>query len=73
MCGKRIPIRLKGTFYKAVVRPAMMYGTECWAVDRNIEQRMGVAEMIMLRWISVSDTYNNVGHTDTSVVVVTKP
>ena len=44
LCDKRIPIRLKGKFYKAVVRPAMMYGTECWAVDRKIEQRMSVAE-----------------------------
>ena len=30
----------------------MMYGTECWAVDRKIEQRMSVTKMRMLKWIS---------------------
>jgi len=34
------------------VTSAMMYVSECWAVDRNIEQRMSVAEMRMLRWMS---------------------
>ena len=39
-------------FYKAVLRPAMMYGIECWAVDREIELRMSVSEMRMLIWMS---------------------
>lgn len=30
----------------------MMYGSESWAVDRKIDQRMGVAEMRSLWWIS---------------------
>lgn len=31
----------------------MMYGTKCWAVNRKmIEQRMCIAEMRMLRWMS---------------------
>jgi len=30
----------------------MLYGSECWAVDKKIEQRMGLVEMRMLRWMS---------------------
>jgi hypothetical protein len=52
LCDKRIPIRLKGTYYKAVVRTAMMYGTKCWVVNRKTEQRMSVEKMRMLRWMS---------------------
>jgi len=33
----------KREFYKSVVRPAMLCGSECWAVDKKIEQRMSVA------------------------------
>lgn len=31
----------------------MFYGSECWQVDRKTEQRMSVAEMVILRWIGV--------------------
>ena len=27
-------LRLKGKFYKTAIRPAILYGTECWAVKR---------------------------------------
>jgi hypothetical protein len=53
---KRIPMRLKGKFYRSVVRPTMVYGysymVQCWTVDRRIKQCISVAEMKMLRWIS---------------------
>jgi len=56
LCDKRIPTRLKGKFYKGVVRPTIVVcGSECWAVDKRIEQRMSVAKMSMLRWTSGSD------------------
>jgi len=34
------------------VRPAMMYGSECWPVNWMIELRMSIADMRMLRWRS---------------------
>ena len=34
-----------------VVRPAMMYGAETWAVKKAQEKKLDVAEMRMLRWM----------------------
>ena len=35
LCDRRISLRVKGKVYKTVVRPAMMYGAETWAVKRR--------------------------------------
>ena len=50
LCDAKIPIKTKGTVYKRAVRPAMLYGSECWAVRKCDEQKVHVAEMKMLRW-----------------------
>lgn len=34
---KKVPLKAKGKFYRSVVRPAMMYGPECWALDKKIK------------------------------------
>jgi hypothetical protein len=44
LCDKRMPQKLKDKFYRMAIRPAMLYGAECW-------QQLGVAEMRMLRWM----------------------
>ena len=44
-----MPLKLKGKYYSTVVRPAMTYSAECWAVKGNHEQKLSVAEMKMLR------------------------
>ncbi|KAG5571307.1 hypothetical protein H5410_061073 [Solanum commersonii] len=49
LCDKKIPSRLKGKFYR--VRPALLYGAECWPVKNAHVQKMHVAEMRMLRWM----------------------
>ncbi|KAM0966625.1 hypothetical protein EV2_022996 [Malus domestica] len=46
-----MPLKLKGKFYRTAIRPAMLYGTECWAVKHQHVHKMGVAEMRMLRWM----------------------
>jgi len=52
LCDKKVPLKLKGKFYRTAVRPAMLYGTECWAVKSQHESQVSVAEMRMLRWMS---------------------
>ena len=41
----------KGKVYRTVVRPALMYGTEIWALKKAQENKLEVAEMRMLRWM----------------------
>ena len=49
---KIVLLKLKGKFYRTTIRPAMLYGTECWAVKSQHENKLNVAEMRMLRWMS---------------------
>nr|GEU78428.1 retrovirus-related Pol polyprotein LINE-1 [Tanacetum cinerariifolium] len=49
LCDKRIPLKLKGKFYRATIRPAMLYGSECWQITKALAFRVEVAELRMLR------------------------
>ncbi|WMV36283.1 hypothetical protein MTR67_029668 [Solanum verrucosum] len=51
LCDKKISPKLKGKFYRVVVRPALLYGAECWPVKNAHVHKMHVAEMRMLRWM----------------------
>ena len=50
LCDKRVPQKLKGKFYRTAIRPAMLYGAECWPTERQHVQQPSVTEMQMLRW-----------------------
>ena len=32
--GKKVIVKLKSILYKTVVRTAMVYGSECWALSK---------------------------------------
>lgn len=50
LCDSRMPIKIKGNVYKRAVRPALLYGSECWPMRKSDEQRVHATEMKMLRW-----------------------
>ena len=52
LCDRRIRLRVNGKVYKAVLRPAMMYGAETWAMKKALYKKLDVAEIRMLRWMS---------------------
>ena len=41
-------VNIKGKAYRTVVRPALVYGAETWALNKAQENKLEVAEMIML-------------------------
>ncbi|WP_375619007.1 hypothetical protein, partial [Bartonella sp. AC134YNZD] len=51
LCDTRMPLRLKGKFYRTAVRLAILCGTECWVIKTQQTNKMKVAEMRMLRWM----------------------
>ncbi|PHT59458.1 Triose phosphate/phosphate translocator, chloroplastic [Capsicum baccatum] len=53
LCDKKVPPKLKGKFYRVVVRPTILYGAECWPVKNSHIQKMKVTEMRMLRWMFI--------------------
>ncbi|GJR50518.1 retrovirus-related pol polyprotein LINE-1 [Tanacetum coccineum] len=50
LCDKRIPLKLKGKFYRVAIRPTMIYGSECWPITKAQANRVEVVELRMLRW-----------------------
>ena len=50
MCDKKMPVWLKGKVYRTMIRPVMMYGSETWAIKKDQERKLDVAEMKMVRW-----------------------
>ena len=52
LCDRRISFRVKGKIYNRVLRLAMVYSAETWAMKKAQEKKLDVAEMRMLTWMS---------------------
>ena len=48
---RKIPLRLKAKVYEAIIRPALTYGSECWATKVTNKRNIATTEMRMLRGI----------------------
>ena len=45
ICDHKVRDKVKGKFYLTAIRPAMLYGTECWTLKKQHEHKMGVVDM----------------------------
>ncbi|XP_026428569.1 uncharacterized protein LOC113324463 [Papaver somniferum] len=50
LCDRKVPVKLKGKFYRTTIRPALLYGAECWETRSSHLMALNVTEMRMLRW-----------------------
>ena len=48
---RKIPLRLKAKVCEAIIRPALKYGSECWAMKVTNKRTIATSEMRMLRGI----------------------
>ena len=51
LCDRSMNVKIKGKVNRTVVRPALMYGAETWALKKAQETKLEVEEMRMLRWM----------------------
>ena len=42
---RKIPLRLKAKVYEAIIRPALTYGSECWAMKVTNKSKIATTEM----------------------------
>jgi hypothetical protein len=61
LCDKRVPQKLKGKFYRTTIRPAILYGAECWPTKKRHVQQLSVAEMRMLAGFVVTHEWTECG------------
>ncbi|XP_026444841.1 uncharacterized protein LOC113345263 [Papaver somniferum] len=50
LCDRKVPVKLKGKFYRTAIRPALLYGAECWEISSSHLMALHGIEMRMLRW-----------------------
>ena len=64
MCDRNIPTKLKDKVYKTAIKPAMVYGAECWAVRKKEKRKLHTNEMRMLRWARGKTRLDHVRNVD---------
>ena len=64
LCDRNMPLSLKGKFCRTVVRPSLLYGTECWAIKKQHTHKISVTEMRILKWMCGKSRMDKVRNED---------
>ena len=73
ICDRKMPVELKDKVFKTIIRPAMPYGSECWAVKKKDESKLNSAEMRMLRWARGKTSLDHIRNEDIRKEAHVKP
>ncbi|EYB83113.1 hypothetical protein Y032_0342g3027 [Ancylostoma ceylanicum] len=73
LCDRRCSRVLKGKIYRRVVRPTLMYGSECWPLSKTHERMLNTVEMRMLRWACGLTRCDRVPNEDIRTIMQTAP
>ena len=73
MCDRQMPVELKDKVFKTIIRPAMTYGSEYWAVKKKGENKLISAEMRMLRWARGKTSLDHIRNEDIRKEAHVKP
>ena len=73
MCDMKMPVEVKDKVFKTIIRLAMTYGSECWAVKKTDENKLNSAEMRMLRWARGKTRWDHIRNEDTRKEAQVKP
>jgi hypothetical protein len=49
LCDPKVPLKLKGKFYKTAIRPTMLYGAECYDGFVATQEEIGSGMMTYVR------------------------
>ena len=56
MCNRNLPAKFKENVYRTAIKPAMMYGAECWTVRKKKETKLHTTTEMRMLWWAIGNT-----------------
>ena len=56
MCNRNLPAKFKEKVYRTAIKPAMMYGAECWTVRKKKQTKLHTTTEMRMLWWAIGNT-----------------